>query len=95
MFLSSCNPDNNTEIKSNNSRDLSHNALATIGKSVFKGAPSMRSLQLDNNELVCLDENAFNGLDELEILYVYKNNNNNNINAHQSSISKSRAKWIN
>lgn len=49
-------------------RDLSHNSLSTVGRKMFKGAPSLRSLQLDNNEIMCLDEQAFKGLDQLEIL---------------------------
>lgn len=49
-------------------RDLSHNSLTTIGRKTFKGATSLRSLQLDNNEITCLDEQAFRGLTELEIL---------------------------
>lgn len=49
-------------------RDLSHNLLTTIGRKIFKGATSLRSLQIDNNEITCLDEQAFKGLAELEIL---------------------------
>lgn len=48
--------------------DLSNNALTTIGRKTFKGAASLRSLQLDNNEIMCTDEQAFKGLAELEIL---------------------------
>lgn len=49
-------------------RDLSHNALTAVPKRAFKGAPALRSLQLDNNQITCLDEGAVKGLTELEIL---------------------------
>lgn len=39
-----------------------------IGRKTFKGVTSLRSLQIDNNEITCLDEQAFRGLAELEIL---------------------------
>lgn len=51
-------------------RDLSHNAITTVGRRVFKGAQSLRSLQIDNNQVTCMDEHAFKGLVDLEILYV-------------------------
>lgn len=53
-------------------RDISHNAIATVGRRVFKGAQSLRSLQLDNNQITCMEEHSFKGLLELEILWVYE-----------------------
>jgi slit 2 len=52
-------------------RDLSHNAIAAIPRKAFKGASSLRSLQLDHNQITCLDEQAVKGLTELEVLYVF------------------------
>lgn len=42
---------------------------------MFKGVTALRSLQLDHNQIVCIDEQAFKNLHELEILTL----NNNNI----------------
>lgn len=42
---------------------------------MFKGVPALRSLQLDHNQIVCIDELAVKNLHELEILTL----NNNNI----------------
>lgn len=42
---------------------------------MFKGVPALRSLQLDHNQIVCIDEMAVKNLHELEILTL----NNNNI----------------
>lgn len=47
---------------------MSNNAIATVGRRVFKGAQSLRSLKLDNNQITCMDEHAFKGLTDLEIL---------------------------
>lgn len=52
-------------------RDISHNVITTVGRRVFKGAQSLRSLQLDNNQITCMEEHSFKGLLELEILWVY------------------------
>lgn len=55
--------------------DLSNNEIAAISKRMFKGVPALRSLQLDHNQIVCIDEMAIKNLHELEILTL----NNNNI----------------
>lgn len=55
--------------------DLSNNEIAAISKRMFKGVPALRSLQLDHNQIVCIDEMAVKNLHELEILTL----NNNNI----------------
>lgn len=55
--------------------DLSNNEIAAISKRMFKGVTSLRSLQLDHNQIVCIDELALKSLHELEILTL----NNNNI----------------
>ena len=48
--------------------DLSHNQLSSIGRRISKGASSIKSLQLDNNEITCVDEQALKGLSNLETL---------------------------
>lgn len=48
--------------------DLSHNQLSSIGRRIFKGATSIKSLQFDNNEITCVDEQALKGMGDLEIL---------------------------
>lgn len=54
--------------------DLSNNEIAAISKRMFKGVPALRSLQLDNNQIVCIDEQAVKNLQELEILTLNNNN---------------------
>lgn len=41
---------------------------------MFKGVSVLRSLQLDHNQIVCIDEQAVRSLHELEILTLNNNN---------------------
>lgn len=54
--------------------DLSHNVIAAIPKRIFKGTPKVRSLQLDNNQIACIDEQAARNLHDVEILTLNGNN---------------------
>lgn len=57
-----------------NYSNLSHNDIAAIPKRMFKGVQRLRSLQLDNNQIVCIDEQAARNLHEMEILTLNGNN---------------------
>lgn len=47
--------------------------LGEIGKRVFEGANSLKTLKLDNNGINTLDQDAFNGISTLQRLYLSSN----------------------
>ncbi|GAB6025016.1 hypothetical protein CHUAL_010127 [Chamberlinius hualienensis] len=55
-------------------RDISHNKLTVIGKKTLRGSMLLKNLQMDNNEIICIDDAVIRGLKDMEILTLNANN---------------------
>lgn len=63
-------------VKTKNFRDLSENFLSILTDEQLQGPKNMHNLQLDNNQLTCLDTHVFSNWSRLEILTLNGNNLN-------------------
>jgi len=49
-------------------RDLSQNLLETIGKKLLRGVHALKVIQLDSNQISCLDATSIGSLKDLEVM---------------------------